>query len=90
MSLTKSLYREEEVIAALKWCLIRGRNTEAVFWAQECLDSGLEREYLQALIWVWLFTCGKASEDDQTLYYSLYKLKDRVTKLFYCCLLTEN
>lgn len=61
MSLTKSLYREEEVIAALKWCLIRGRNTEAVFWAQECLDSGLEREYLQALIWVWLFTCGTAS-----------------------------
>jgi len=61
MSLTKSLYREEEVVAAFKWCLIRGRNTEAVFWAQECLDSGLEREYLQALIWVWLFTCGTAS-----------------------------
>ena len=51
---------------------------------QGIVERKSEREKL------WLFTCGKASEDDQTLYYSLYKLKDRVTKLFYCCLLTEN
>jgi len=61
MSLTQSLYREEEVIAALKWCLIRGRMAEAVFWAQECLDSGLTPEFIRALVWVWLFTCGPAS-----------------------------
>ena len=61
MPLTRSLYREDEVIAALKWCVIRGRFNEALFWAQEAIDSNMSEEFLKALVWVWLFTCGPKS-----------------------------
>jgi hypothetical protein len=61
MPLTKSLYNQDEVLAALKWCLLRGRLQQTVFWSQECLDSNLISEFLQALVWVWLFGCGSAS-----------------------------
>ena len=61
MPLTVSLYREDEVIAALKWCLIRGRTLEAMFWAQECSDSNMIPEALAAAFWVWLFGCGPSN-----------------------------
>lgn len=58
MPLTRSLYREDELIAALKWCIIKGRFNEALFWSQEALDSNMRDEYFKALLWVWIFTCG--------------------------------
>ena len=54
--LTRNLYREDEVLAALRWCTIKGRAQEAIFWAQEALDSGLYIEVLDALFWVWCFS----------------------------------
>lgn len=61
MPLTRSLYREDELIAALKWSIIKGRFTEALFWSQEALDSNMTPEFLKALLWVWFFACGPAS-----------------------------
>jgi hypothetical protein len=61
MPLTRSLYREDEVIAALKWCVIKGRFNQALFWAQEALDSNMKTEYFKALLWVWIFTCGPST-----------------------------
>lgn len=61
MPLTRSLYREDELIAALKWCIIKGRFKETLFWSQEALDSNMKDDFLKALLWVWIFTCGPAS-----------------------------
>ena len=61
MPLTRSLYREDELIAALKWGIIKGRIKEVLFWSQEALDSNMTPEFLKALLWVWLFTCGPRS-----------------------------
>jgi hypothetical protein len=61
MPLTVSLYREDEVIAALKWSLINGQTVEAMFWAQECSDSNMLSEALQAAVWAWVFGCGPSA-----------------------------
>ena len=61
MTLTRSLYREDELIAALKWCIIKGRFKEVLFWSQEALDSNMVPEFLESLLWVWIFTCGPES-----------------------------
>ena len=57
-AITRNLYREDEVLAALKWCTLKGRAQEAIFWAQEALDSNLQEECLSALFWVWCFCVG--------------------------------
>jgi hypothetical protein len=53
--LTRNLYREDEVIASLRWCAIKGgtRGKEAIFWAQEALDSGMRTAVYESLFWVW-------------------------------------
>jgi hypothetical protein len=61
MTLTRSLYREDEAIAALKWCILNRRFNEALFWSQELMDSNMTHEFLSALMWVWMFTCGPSS-----------------------------
>jgi hypothetical protein len=61
MSLTKNLYREDEVVAALKWCLMRGRRDEAIFWLEECMDSGMHAQVLESLLWAWCFSCGPSA-----------------------------
>ena len=61
MPLTRSLYREDELISALKWHLIKGRFNETLFWTQEALDSNMKNEFFKAVLWVWIFTCGPSS-----------------------------
>jgi len=56
--ITRNLYREEEVVAALRLAVARGRTSEAVFWVQEGLDSDMDVEILQTLLSVWLYTVG--------------------------------
>ena len=58
MPLTKNLYREDEVAAALMFCCVRGKMVEAIFWCQEMLDSGLIDPLLTALRDVWLYGFG--------------------------------
>ena len=57
---TRHLYECDEVIAALHWCIKRGRLKEAVFWSLELIDSEmieiLQRELLS--VWLWQFGIG--------------------------------
>lgn len=52
--LTKHLYREDEVAAALMFCILRGRTQEAVFWCLELLESGLVDRFLECSRTIWL------------------------------------
>ena len=61
MGLTRNLYREDEVLAAIKWCCIKGRFNELFFWIQEALDSAMTAQALEALLWVWCFECGPSA-----------------------------
>ncbi len=61
MPLTRNLYREDEVLAALRFCVLKGRGPEAIFWAQEALDSEMRDEVLESLFWVWALTAAHAN-----------------------------
>lgn len=76
MPLTRHLYAEDEVVAALQYCILRGRIIEAVFWCEELLYSeaveplftGLRRIWLYgfgigALSWFRAFLAAEAAED---------------------------
>ena len=56
--LTRNLYREEEIVAALRLAVSRCRTSEAVFWVQEALESDMDVTILQALLKIWLYTVG--------------------------------
>lgn len=58
MPLTRHLYREDEVVAALMFCILRKRSTEAAFWCLELLDSGLVDEMISGLQRIWLCAFG--------------------------------
>ena len=58
MALTRNLYREDEVIAALRLSLIRGNAAEALDWAQEAADSDMDVKLFQTLLSVWLNYVG--------------------------------
>lgn len=54
MPLTRNLYREDEVFSALKYCILKGRLKESIFWAHELFISNLAGELLQTLFWLWM------------------------------------
>ena len=45
----------------MKFCILKGRSQEAVFWAQEALDSEMRSDVLEALLWVWALTVTAAN-----------------------------
>lgn len=61
MPLTRHLYREDEVRAALMWSIIKRRVIEAAFWATELEESGcdFERELVEA----WTYGIGVVGLD---------------------------
>ena len=59
--LTRNIYREDECIAALKWSIMRGKQEESIFWAEECIYSSMHGELLEALLWGWCFSCGPSA-----------------------------
>jgi len=61
MPLTRHLYVEEEVAAALQFCILRGRAVEAAFWAMELIDSAMVEEFLASLRTIWLLGFGLAA-----------------------------
>ena len=61
MPLTRNLYREDEVLAALQYCILKGRIQEAVFWAHEATQSNMTFDLLQALFWLWMNFFGAAN-----------------------------
>lgn len=58
MPLTRNLYREDEVVASLQFCVLRARVVEAVFWATEMLDSAMANEFLTAMRTIWRLGFG--------------------------------
>jgi len=58
MPLTYHLYTQDEVVAALMFCALRGKSVEATFWCKELLDSNLVEEVMRALQEVWLYGFG--------------------------------
>jgi hypothetical protein len=47
--LTRHLYRDDEVMVALLWCLQKRRVEESLFWLQELLDSELYDDIVQGM-----------------------------------------
>lgn len=58
MPLTRHLYREDEVIAALIFCILRGRHVEAAFWCSEMIESQMIDELFAAMRRAWLYGIG--------------------------------
>jgi hypothetical protein len=52
------LYEAEEVAAALAWCVVKGRVTEAAFWCQELLESGASGAVGRVLLKTWFWHFG--------------------------------
>lgn len=75
--ITRHFYKQDEVLAALVFCICTNRPREAVFWAQELIDSNLILECFQTLVVSWTklksigglawFTSAKASWDSGEL-----------------------
>lgn len=63
MPLTRHLYREDEVVAALILCVHRGLLQEALFWSLELLDSGLTNQFYGALKTIWMLSFCKSAAD---------------------------
>jgi hypothetical protein len=57
-ALTRNLYREDEVIAALRFSLVQGRIAAAVYWVQEGIESDMDVQIFQTLLSVWLNCVG--------------------------------
>lgn len=58
MPLTRHLYAEDEVVAALQFCVLRGRCVEAAFWCEELVHSDMIEPLLIALRQIWLYGYG--------------------------------
>ena len=58
MSLTRHLYREDEVKISFFNCLVNRRVEESLFWATELFDSFLGEEILPIFKKAWLFSVG--------------------------------
>lgn len=60
MPLTRHLYKEDEVVAALMFSCLRGRSEDTAFWGLELLDSGMADDMILALrrTWLWGFAGG--------------------------------
>ena len=58
MPLTRHLYAEDEVVAALQFCVLRGRTLEAAFWSEELIYSDMADQLLIALRQIWLYGFG--------------------------------
>jgi len=58
MPLTRHLYREDEVVAALIFCILRARHVEAAFWCLEMIESQMIDELFAAMRRAWLYGIG--------------------------------
>ena len=58
MPLTRHLYAEDEVVAALQFCILRGRAVEAAFWCEELIYSEMIEPLFTGLRHIWLYGFG--------------------------------
>ena len=73
MPLTRHLYEEGEVVAALQYCVLQGRLIEAVFWCEELLYSSCTELLIEGLRRIWLYGFGIAA-------LSWYRVFSRIAK----------
>ena len=57
-TLTRHLYRFDEVMAACMFTLSMGRVREALFWTTELMCSGYAADAIYCMMYVWAFTIG--------------------------------
>lgn len=55
-SLTRHLYRSDEVRASCRYCLLRRIHTQAVFWAMELIDSSMILELLEEVTYAYFYS----------------------------------
>lgn len=58
MALTRNLYRQDEVVAALRHSIVAGNVADALFWVQEGIESDMDVWIFQTLLSVWLHCVG--------------------------------
>jgi hypothetical protein len=74
--LTRHLYVDTEVEAALAYAILRGRSLEAAFWCDELTDTGLEEAGWTTLLESWLWQALVTCPDWGTTYYKQGSLVD--------------
>lgn len=85
--LSRHFYRDDEVKAALLWCLQKKRVEEGLFWLQELLDSELYDDVFKVMFKGWLWSFGIRQMGWFNAFYTLYKKdcpdEDEIVNLFY-------
>ena len=74
--LTRHLYVDTEVEAALAFAILRGRSLEAAFWCDELVDTGLEQVAWATLLETWLWQALVTCPEWGTTYYKQGSLVD--------------
>ena len=72
-SLTKHLYRLDEVLSSLRWSIITHNLRETAFWTIELCESNFEQECLDMLETIWLYNIGFGSWFALQLIQSIYE-----------------
>ena len=72
-SLTKHLYRLDEVLSSLRWSIITHSLIDTVFWTIELCESNFEQECLDMLETIWLYNIGFGSWFSLRLIQSVYE-----------------
>jgi hypothetical protein len=75
-SLTKHLYRKDEVISSLRWSIITHNITETAFWTIELFESSLVQECTELLETIWFYNIGFGSWFALRLILSIYENGD--------------
>lgn len=72
-SLTKHLYRLDEVLSSLRWSIITHNIHDTAFWTIELCESNFEQECLEMLETIWLYNIGFGSWYSLRLIQSVYE-----------------
>jgi hypothetical protein len=72
-SLTKHLYRLDEVLSSLRWSIITHNILDTAFWTIELCESNFEQECIEMLETIWLYTIGFGSWFSLRLIQSVYE-----------------
>lgn len=75
-SLTKHLYRKDEVLSSLRWSIITHNITNTAFWTIELFESNLIQECTELLETIWLYHIGFGSWFALRLILHIYETGD--------------
>ena len=75
-SLTKHLYRKDEVLSSLRWSIITHNITNTAFWTIELFESNLVQECTELLETIWLYHIGFGSWFALRLIMHIYETGD--------------